>query len=329
LIASVVLFGALSLATPLAGSIAQLAALRLVTAIGLGVALPSEISIAAAQCSLRLRAAVTVIVGTGLAAGGVLGGVLGGALISRFGWQILFYVGGALPLFLSLLLLKWLPQPGSEIDASQVAVRGNRNRGYLQSIGDLFAWGRTIPTLSLWAFSFLIFADAYALLFWLPSLLIGQGFSSEYSQLCVGFFSAGGLVANVVVMVLVRRIAIARVMLSAACLVVVSVAALSMHTMLPVGVWLPVASTGAGLIACSVGQSALAVFLYPESLRTNGVGFSAAAGRIGSVVGPAIAGLLVSMSVAPRSIVLAAALPALLAVCVLLLLVRHAQREDG
>jgi MFS transporter, AAHS family, 4-hydroxybenzoate transporter len=328
LIASVALFGVLSLATPLAGSIAQLAALRLITAIGLGAALPAAISIAVAQCPPRLREAVTVIVGTGLAAGGVLGGVLGGILTSRFGWQVLFYVGGALPLILSVLLLTWLPHPTIETRRPELAPRDNKAQGHLQRIGGLLAAGRAILTVSLWAFSFLIFADAYALVFWLPLLLIGLGFPPAYSQLCVGFFSAGGLVANIAVMVLVSRFAIVRVMLFAACLAAISAAALSLHTLLPVGVWLPVAGAGAGLIACSVGQSALAVFIYPESLRTIGVGFSAAAGRIGSIAGPAAAGLLVSMSVSPKSIMLAATLPALLAICVLLLPARLVQRES-
>jgi AAHS family 4-hydroxybenzoate transporter-like MFS transporter len=75
-----------------------------------------------------------------------------------------------------------------------------------------------------------------------------------------------------------------------------------------------------------VGQSALAVAIYPEALRTHGVGFSAAAGRIGSIVGPAIAGLLVSMGGAPKAIVLAATIPALLAIFALLPHLRTAAR---
>ncbi|QAU50310.1 MFS transporter [Bradyrhizobium guangzhouense] len=317
LIASVAMFGVLSLATPLAGSVGQLAALRLVTAIGLGAALPSAIAIATSQCPPRLRETAAVIVGTGLAAGGILGGVLGAVLTAHLGWQSIFIIGGALPLALSLVLLLWLPRRAAAGDLVSINQR-DLHRGGLKPIGDLLATGLGARTISLWLFSFLIFADGYALVFWLPTLLIKFGFSPEYAQLGISFFSAGGLVANVTVMLLVSRLPIARILLSGLVVGVISAAGLAAHDLIPIGVWLLIAGTGAGLISCSVGQSALAVAIYPEALRTHGVGFSAAAGRIGSIIGPAVAGLLISMGVAPKAIVLAATIPALVAILALL-----------
>ncbi len=325
LIASVAAFGVLSLATPLAGSVWQLAVLRLITAIGLGAALPSAIAIATSQCPPRLKETAAVIVGTGLAAGGILGGVLGAVLTAHLGWQSIFVIGGVLPLALSLALLLWLPRPTAAGDLVPTK-QHDGHRGGLKLIGNLLATGLATRTISLWIFSFLIFVDGYALVFWLPTLLIKFGFSPEYAQLGISFFSAGGLVANVVVMLLVSRLPIARVLLLAVVLGVISAAGLAAHDMIQVGVWLLIAGTGAGLISCSVGQSALAVAIYPEALRTHGVGFSAAAGRIGSIVGPAIAGLLVSMEVAPKAIVLAATIPALLAIFALLPHLRTAAR---
>ncbi|TFL13121.1 hypothetical protein CSC67_14600 [Pusillimonas caeni] len=46
-----------------------------------------------------------------------------------------------------------------------------------------------------------------------------------------------------------------------------------------------IAGLDAGSIACCVGQSVLAVSFYPPALRTAGVGWAAALGRIGSIVG--------------------------------------------
>ncbi|WP_316173613.1 MFS transporter [Bradyrhizobium sp. SZCCHNRI1073] len=326
LIASVAAFGVLSLATPLAGSVEQLAALRLITAIGLGAALPSAIAIATSQCPPRLKETAAVIVGTGLAAGGILGGVLGAVLTARLGWQSIFIIGGALPLGLSLVLLFWLPRLTAARDPLSTNQR-DLHLGGLKLIGDLLATGLASRTVSLWIFSFLIFADGYALVFWLPALLVKFGFSTEYSQLGISFFSAGGLVANVLVMLLVSRLPIARILVSAVTLGVISAAGLAAHDVVPLGVWLLIAGTGAGLISCSVGQSALAVAIYPEALRTHGVGFSAAAGRIGSIVGPAFAGLLVSKGVAPKAILLAATLPALLAIFALLPHLRTTERS--
>jgi MFS transporter, AAHS family, 4-hydroxybenzoate transporter len=324
LIASVAAFGGLTLATTLVSSVEQLAALRLVTAIWLGTALPPAVAIATTQCPRRLREAVAVIVVTGTAAGGILGGILGALLTAHFGWKSLFYVGGALPLAFSIILLLWLPRPVIERGRVPINEREER-RGTFQLIGDLLASGRAVRTLSLWMFSFLLFADGYTLVFWLPSLLVKLGFSPEYSQLGVSLFSAGGFIANILVVLLVSQFPISRVLLLANIIAVIFAAGLAMHDVVPLGISLLIVGTGAGLISCCAGQSALAVSIYPESLRTHGVGFSAAAGRIGSIVGPSVAGLLVSMGVSPQSILLAITLPALLSIVALL---PHLHRED-
>lgn len=323
LIVSVAGFGALSLATPLVGSITQLAILRLITAIGLGVALPSAISIAIEQSPTRLRETSAAIVASGLAAGGVLGGVLGAFITTRYGWEQLFYVGGVLPLVLSVCLWRWLPAVPVERRSTPV--------GHARSfdlVKQLLARTSAAHTIGLWTFSFLIFADAYALLFWLPPLLIGLGHSAESAQLGIGVFSAGGLFANLCLVLLVSRLPVATVMLMAAVLAALSVLGIAFAVTAPAMIWMLIAGAG-GLIACSVGQSALAVAIYPPALRTNGIGFSAAAGRIGSVVGPAAAGLLFALGWTPRWMLALASAPILVAAVVLMLLPKRAGPESS
>lgn len=321
LIVSVAGFGALSLATPLVGSITELAILRLITAIGLGVALPSAISIAIEQSPTRLRETSAAIVASGLAAGGVLGGVLGAFITTRYGWECLFYVGGALPLVLSVCLWRWLPAMSVERRSTPVG-----HAGSFDLVKQLLARTSAAHTIGLWTFSFLIFADAYALLFWLPPLLIGLGHSAESAQLGIGVFSAGGLFANLCLVLLVSRLPVATVMLMAAVLAALSVLGIAVTA--PAMIWILIAGAG-GLIACSVGQSALAVAIYPPALRNNGVGFSAAAGRIGSVVGPAAAGLLFALGWTPRWMLALASAPILVAAVVLTLLPKRAGPESS
>jgi AAHS family 4-hydroxybenzoate transporter-like MFS transporter len=322
LLTSVVAFGALSLATPYAGSIAQLAIVRLMTAIGFGLALPSAIAIAVEQSPMRLREAVTAVVGTGLAAGGVLGGLLGGMITKRYGWECLFYIGGALPLLLSVCLWRWLP--GDSADTSSASAGGATSFSLIKS---LLANALGFQTVALWTFSFLIFSNAYALLFWLPPLLIGFGYSPENAQFGVGVFSAGGLFANIGLVLLLSRFSVATVMLIAASVAALSVLGIAFQAIIPLSIWALVAAAGAGLIASSVGQSALAVSIYPPALRTNGVGFSAAAGRVGSVVGPAVAGLLFALGWSPKWVLLAACGPILIAALVLAPLAWRARQD--
>ena len=323
LIASVAGFGVLSLATPHAGSITQLAFLRLFTAIGLGAALPSAISIAIEQSPMRLRETVAAIVATGLAAGGVLGGMLGGIVTRRYGWECLFYVGGVLPLLLSACLWRWLPANSLECGPAPTG-------GVVASFSltrHLLAKANAIQTICLWAFSFLIFAVAYALLFWLPPLLIGMGHSPESAQFGIGVFSAGGLFANIGLVLLVSRFSVASVMLAAASAAAFSVLGIVLAEITSTMMWAFIAGTGGGLIACSVGQSALAISIYSPALRTTGVGFSAAAGRFGSIAGPAATGLLFGLGCSPQWILVAMSAPILVAALVLTLLAKLRTRS--
>jgi MFS transporter, AAHS family, 4-hydroxybenzoate transporter len=90
---------------------------------------------------------------------------------------------------------------------------------------------------------------------------------------------------------------------------------------------------GGGLVNGIMGQTALAVSLYPAEIRATGVGWGHAIGRVGSFVGPAIGGALLALGWSAREIVLTAVLPAAGAILVLggLALVgrRTAQRFDS
>jgi AAHS family 4-hydroxybenzoate transporter-like MFS transporter len=57
----------------------------------------------------------------------------------------------------------------------------------------------------------------------------------------------------------------------------------------------------------------VAASLYPTEARATGVGWALAIGRIGSIVGPSIGGLLLSMEVSTTHLLLAGAVPALAA----------------
>jgi MFS transporter, AAHS family, 4-hydroxybenzoate transporter len=78
-----------------------------------------------------------------------------------------------------------------------------------------------------------------------------------------------------------------------------------------------IAVIGAGLVNGIMGQTALAVSFYPTEIRATGVGWGHAVGRVGSFVGPAIGGVLLSKGWPAREIVLTAMLPAAAAILVL------------
>ena len=87
------------------------------------------------------------------------------------------------------------------------------------------------------------------------------------------------------------------------------------------------AGVGMGLASSMVGQAAVAVSVYPATSRTSGVAWAAALGRLGSIAGPALGGILLSAGQSPQNIVLAVCVPVFLAVVVMTALSRRLSRQ--
>ena len=87
-------FGAFTLLTSTATSLQSLTIFRLLTGLGLGGAMPNAISLTSEYMPKRLRATAITIMFAGFSLGAAVGGFVAAALISRFGWQSVFVVGG-------------------------------------------------------------------------------------------------------------------------------------------------------------------------------------------------------------------------------------------
>lgn len=315
-LASVVLFGSATWLTMYASNVAVLSAMRVVAAIGLGAALPIAIAASASIIGARHKVAASLLVTTGMSVGAVTGGIVGGPLMHRFGWQAVFMLGGVLPFIVVPAFYRILPAGvPPRID------HGPQRRS--NPVKALFADGMASYTCLLWLFSFLIFMDVYALLFWLPTLLLSFGFSLEHAPAGMAAFSVGGLSGNllmtvaVAVMTLAGKLRVKTALTVGIVVVIAGIALLSQAALPPAAVLLLIGAVGAGLVNGIMGQTALAVAFYPGHLRATGVGWGHALGRVGSFVGPAMGGALLSLGWAPRDIVLTALAPACAAIVVL------------
>ncbi|RKE38394.1 AAHS family 4-hydroxybenzoate transporter-like MFS transporter [Paraburkholderia sp. BL23I1N1] len=308
-VASVVLFAGSTLLTSYANDIASLSVMRLAAAIGLGAALPIAITAAAGIIGAKHKVAASLLITTGMSVGAVTGGVTGGPLMSHFGWQSIFVTGGLLPFLLVPAFFRILPARTPAI-ADTAGVRASN------PLKALFENGLGAYTCLLWLFSFLIFMDVYALLFWVPTLLVDFGFSADHASVGMAAFSIGGLSGNVLMtgavamMTLAGRIKVKSALVLGLLLVILSITGLSQAAVAPGIVLLLTGVIGAGLVNGIMGQTALAVAFYPPEIRATGVGWGHAIGRVGSFVGPAIGGGLLSLGWPVRDIVLTAVVPA-------------------
>ncbi|WP_202312416.1 MFS transporter [Mesorhizobium sp. L-8-10] len=306
-VGSVVIFGLGTLLTAVAYDIVSLSILRLVSAIGLGGVLPIAVAAAAQVAAPQHKETVAMLVATGLSAGGVVGGLVGGPLMQSFGWTSVFIMGGILPLVLVPAFSHVVAGSGLE------NVVATKKGGRASPVAALFRDGLLPFTALLWLFAFFTFLAAFALSFWIPTLLVSFGFEPANTPIGAAAFGAGGVAGNLVMMTIVSRLGMKRVLLAAMLLAIVCVALIG-KAPIPAGMVLPlIAGVGAGLITGCVGQSALAVSLYPPALRATGVGYAAACGRLGSILGPALGGAMLSFGWSARDIILTTILPALLA----------------
>jgi AAHS family 4-hydroxybenzoate transporter-like MFS transporter len=295
-IASVTFFGLMSLATIWAADIPSLTVLRLVTALGLGGAIPTSIALAAAHGSPATRERRATVVTVAIVVGGTIGGYVSVPLLRRWGWQGPYVLGGILPLLLVPALLAWLPD---------APVHGGKS-----SARSLFTPGLAASTLLLWAMALLSFMQSYSFTYWLPLLLTSFGFDRTSASLGNTYTGLGAIAGVLLMAWAVGRVGSARYLAGAFATGAVLVLVFAWGPLPNAAVPMLLVVTGAALGIGGVGQAAIASMLYPAALRTTGVGWSSAMGRIGSIVGPGIAGFFLHLQWPARNIIALAAIPA-------------------
>jgi AAHS family 3-hydroxyphenylpropionic acid transporter len=299
LIASMLLFGAFSLLTAFATDATTFFLARLLTGLGLGGAMPNFIALSSDAAHPLKRLSTVTMVTAGMPLGGAIAALV--ALGDRFGWdwRVIFYVGGVGPIVVALLMMRYLPDArGSQSIVDSPAV-------HVDTVSaTLFGSRRAPTTLLLWTGFFFTQLLLLLMLNWLPSLMVGFGFTTtqaSWASLCFNLSGSVGAIAlsrlhagqhrRTFVLVTYIGIAFALALIPA----VGSTFALAAIACAIAGVFI----VGAQLILF-----ALAPLYYPSSVRGTGVGASVAIGRIGSIVGPLFAGALIVRGGSSASVLL-------------------------
>ena len=110
IIFSTLAFGIGTLATAFVHDVNALLAIRFLTGLGLGGAMPNAVAMTSEFNPRRRRATMVMIMFCGFSVGAALGGFLAAALIPHFGWRSVFVVGGVVPLLLAPILALRLPE---------------------------------------------------------------------------------------------------------------------------------------------------------------------------------------------------------------------------
>jgi AAHS family 4-hydroxybenzoate transporter-like MFS transporter len=312
----------------------SLLAIRFLTGLGLGGAMPNVIAMTSEYSPHRRRATMVMIMFCGFSVGAALGGLLAAAMIPHFGWRSVFVVGGVAPLimvpilafrlpesvrFLALTgranarvaaLLRAIAPAAAFAPTTQFVVRELRLAGL--PVLHLFRERRTAVTLLLWVVFFMSLLDLYFLSNWLPTVLNDLGASESAAAVIGSLLQVGGVVGTLVLGSVIDRFSFRALALVyfAAVFAVGAIGQLG-HAAVPVA--LAIFAAGFCIVGGQIAANALAATFYPTSVRATGVGWALGIGRIGSIVGPLVGGVLLSQKWSPAAVLLAAAVAALCA----------------
>ncbi|HWW85026.1 MAG TPA: MFS transporter, partial [Vicinamibacterales bacterium] len=338
LITATVAFSVLTLITGSVNSVSQLLIARFVAGMALGSIIPNATALILEFSPRTERIRLVTYAGVGFVAGSVLSGLVAAWLIPLFGWRAVFYVGGVAPLFVAAMMYLWLPESlvllvlqkrrfdyvarwlgklrpdGSFTRDSIFVAREERVRGV--PVIALLRQGRLAATLLLWLVFFLNLFNLYSLANWLPIVVRGAGYPTGTAVLVGTTLQLGGMVTPFFMAWAVMRKGFVPVLTIAFVLATGSIVLIGQPGLALSSLVLAVFVAGGCVVGSQPTLNTLAATFYPTSLRSTGLGWALGVGRVGSIVGPVIAGELIAWRWATRDIFLALAIPALISAVV-------------
>ena len=288
LIMSMLLFGMFSILTAMTVGPVSLFAARLLTGLGLGGAMPNFISLCSESTQDRQRVSVVTLIMAAMPFGGAIAALTALGAQAGWDWRSIFYVGGIAPILLALLMAVWLPD-------SRRAATPDAQPTRIESVAAaLFVGDQRTTTLLLWVAFFFTQLVLLLMLNWLPSLILGFGFTrSEASWAAVCFNLGGSVGAGFLGRLHAGRHRRLMVAITYCAIALALVAVSTVGKTFYVAA-LACAVAGVFIIGAQLILFALAPLYYKKSIRGTGVGASVSMGRLGSVMGPLYAGALLA-----------------------------------
>lgn len=270
----------------LATGFMMLCILRFVAGVGLGGELPVASTLVSESVPPKERGRTVVLLESFWAGGWIAAALIAYFVIPDYGWRTAFIIG-ALPAFFALYLRRAVQDsPKFTNLCADKPTFGKRMA---------FVWSdrHRKDTITLWVLWFTVVFSYYGMFLWLPTVMVLKGFSLIKSFQYVLIITLAQLPGYFTAAYLIEKIG--RKFVLVVYLLLTAASAL----------WFGNAATEGNLIAAGIclsffnlgawgGMYAYTPELYPTTIRSTGVGFAAAFGRVGGVIGPYLVGVLVT-----------------------------------
>jgi AAHS family 4-hydroxybenzoate transporter-like MFS transporter len=332
LICATLFFAICMLATPRVTTIDQLLVIRFITGLGLGAIMPNAMALAGEYSPQRIRVFVMMMISCGFTFGALLGGFISVVLIAKFGWQAVFYFGGAVPLVLALFMIIGLPE------SLQILVIRNRNNDHVRRlvqridpstplaqntvfivqepvktgtpVTQLFRDGRAGVTILFWIMNFMNLTDLYFLSNWLPTIISASGHGRSTAILAGTALQLGGTIGTLAMGRIIDKVGFRTVLITSFLVSVPVIILIGVSGIGLTALFIVIVVAGFCIVGGQPAINALAATYYPASLRSTGVGWSLGVGRLGSILGPVMGGVLIGAQWPNSWVFMAAAVPA-------------------
>lgn len=320
LICSTAVFALFTLCTVWVNSFHSLLAVRFLAGAGLGAAMPILITLASEAVSPQNRGRAVGLMYCGMPVGAALLSLIAA---TDFGanWKNVFYLGGLLPIVVIPLMMLLLPESREFLQAKNQAESAD-NAAPKAAFKDLFNADNRIRTLCIWVSYFFTLMVVYIMLSWLPSLFMELGFSRKEGSTAQFYFMASAAIGTIILGMLTDRWKKAYVIILMYGGMLAGLFALNGAGSLT-QMYMASALVGAFVIGCQGVLYAFGGIVYPTAMRGTGVGVGSAVGRIGAMLGPAIAGQLLAAGFGAAGVISAAIPCIIISAVFMLLLVRR------
>ena len=340
IVASTIAFGIFATLTARAATREQLILMRFLTGLGLGGAMSNVVALLSEYTPKRLISIFVTILFCGMPFGAILAGAVGSVMLPKWGWQSVFYAGGILPLSVSLILIAMLPESVRFLEVCGADHRkiakamarispdlgdpeiyqsfSREDRRKPMPVKYLFTEGRAMGTVLLWIPFFMNLLILYFVVNWLPSLLRQVDLPVSAGITAVILFSAGGVAGSFAEGYMMNQWGAWTVVLAEFLASTALIAGMAYSTSFPLTMLITLV-LGFMTQGAQGGLIAISATFYPTAIRSTGVGWAFGVGRVGSVVGPMLGGLMLTLQWSPRQIFMAGSIPALCAASATLL----------
>ena len=241
-------------------------------------------AIAAELSTPARRSSTAALIFCGFPIGGGSVALLTQVLPAGFDWRFLFIVGGVLPALLVPALYWLLPET-----LAPAASRAPKDRA--PTLNVLFGGGRAAPTLLLWLAFLPTLLILYLILNWLPTLVVAKGLDRAIAPQASLAFNWASAAGALLLGWLVDRFGPRWPLMLAYGALIVALVALGASTNHAAIITLS-GVAGFFLLGANYALYGVAPSYYPAAMRGTGSGASVAVGRVGSILGPLAAGVL-------------------------------------